>query len=660
MAITIVSVHRMDKCAQKEKCLSVYTVQDLNMIASTLNEENSILDSFCYGFERNLFHHEQNIEFLKTSGHTSCQIILVNLDKLVDISFLFDSLQRKVNPFSENIVVLSKDFKSIFYVMANIFEIFDIFDSHLATNDSVTLSNLYLQYNLSFILRKICYKGNFGINYDDSYLLGNNFQVFSNILESFSHITDKSVELSDLKVIIKHIIFCPICSTVALKAISKNRPDLKTALEFHDNSELYYRHWFISYGFYELGLHYLVGDPKFLDDSTPTFDTNFIRIFSYFDFQVGLSDAALNFSQNLSLSNGDLRIEHVSLDAPAPLRKKKNTTIIHSPITENISKAKWNFFVLGLNQVHVIDDFSALHSTDRINFVAYYFWELLDIPSSYLKSLSKLSLVISPSKFLKQINDRGLDTNSIILPPTKMQSIKPEIIDQPGSRELLNLQNYFLVIFDFNSDFDRKNIEDTINVFNQFFKQTESQSILVIKSINSDKNPLAMNRMNTLLKSSQKIMHIPSNYSQVDMQYLLSKAKCLVSLHRSEGFGLNVLEAMSLGVPVISTGFGGTTDFTEGYEIQIPFLLVSTKEDRFSGSFYSEYDSNWAQPDLKVVLEYLQKIDSNDDFRSELTRQGLNLSKLFFDQTKFSYQKFVDNLVSPPRIIKFLKWILAT
>ena len=117
---------------------------------------------------------------------------------------------------------------------------------------------------------------------------------------------------------------------------------------------------------------------------------------------------------------------------------------------------------------------------------------------------------------------------------------------------------------------------------------------------------------------------------------------------------------MSLGVPVISTGFGGTTDFTEGYEIQIPFLLVSTKEDRFSGSFYSEYDSNWAQPDLKVVLEYLQKIDSNDDFRSELTRQGLNLSKLFFDQTKFSYQKFVDNLVSPPRIIKFLKWILAT
>ena len=64
MAITIVSVHRMDKCAQKEKCLSVYTVQDLNMIASTLNEENSILDSFCYGFERNLFHHEQNIEFL--------------------------------------------------------------------------------------------------------------------------------------------------------------------------------------------------------------------------------------------------------------------------------------------------------------------------------------------------------------------------------------------------------------------------------------------------------------------------------------------------------------------------------------------------------------------------------------------------------------------
>lgn len=658
MAITIVSVHQMDKCAQKEKCLSLYTVQDLNMIAATFKEENSILNSICYGFERNLFHHEKNIEFLKTKNYTSCEIILVNLNKLLDISFLFDSLHSRINPLSENIVSLSKDFNSIFYVMANIVEIFDIFDAHSATNDSIKLSNLYLQYNLNFILEKICYKGNFVVSSDDSYRLENSFNDFSKLLQAFSHISGKSVELSDLKIIIKHLVFCPICSTIALKAFS--RIDLKNALDLHNNSELYYRNWFISHGFYELGLNYLVGDSKFLDDSIPNFDPNLIRIFSYFDFQIGLADAALNFSQNLSLSNGNLKIEHVSLAATAPPRKIVNTEITHSPITENISKAKWNFFVLGLDQVHIIDDFSALQSTDRVNFIAYHFWELLDIPSLYLKSLSKFSLVISPSKFIKQINDRGLKTNSIILPPAKMRSIKPEIIGQPDSRELLNLHNYFLVVFDFNSDFDRKNIEDTVNVFNQFFKQTESQSILVIKSINSDKNPLAMNSMNTLLKASQKIVHLSNNYSRADMQFLLSKAKCLVSLHRSEGFGLNVLEAMSLGIPVISTGFGGTTDFTEGYEIQIPFVLVSTKEARFSGSFYSKHESNWAQPNLKVVLEYLQRIDSNDDFRSELTRQGLNLSQLFFTQTQFSYQNFVNKLVSPPRITKFFKWILET
>ena len=144
------------------------------------------------------------------------------------------------------------------------------------------------------------------------------------------------------------------------------------------------------------------------------------------------------------------------------------------------------------------------------------------------------------------------------------------------------------------------------------------------------------------------------------MQFLLSKAKCLISLHRSEGFGLNVLEAMSIGIPVISTGFGGTTDFTDGYEIQIPFDLVSTKESRFSGSFYSEYDSYWAQPDLKVVLEYLQRIESSNDFRSEMTGQGLSLSKLFYQQTQFSYQKFVDELVSTPKFTKFIKWAIGS
>jgi glycosyltransferase involved in cell wall biosynthesis len=660
MAITIISVHRMDKCGQKEKCLGVYVVQEQKMNASNFLEDNSIFNAFCWGFERNLFHHVKNIEFLKTNSYISGEIILVNLDKLLDISFLFDSLQSRENIPLENVVVLTKDYESIFYVKANILEIFDIFDSHLATLNLIEFSNLYLQNNLNFTLKKICHEGDFSINSDDNYKPDVYFTDFFIILRSFSHMMDRSVKFSDLKKIIKHIVFCPICSTIAFKAISNLRPDVKNAMGLHGNSELYYRDWFISYGFYDLGLHYLVGDSNFLDDGISTLDRNLIRIFSYFDFQVGLSDAALNFSQNLTLSKGDLSVEHVSLPAPAPLRKNKGITVIHSPITENISKARWNFFVLGLDQVHIIDDFMALSSTDRVNFVAYYFWELLDIPSSYLESLSKFSFVIAPSKFIKQINDRGLNTNCLILPPTKIQSTNSGIVGQPNSLELLNLQDYYLLVFDFNSDFDRKNIEDTINVFNQFFKQTESKSILVIKSINSDKNPLAMNRMSTLLESSQKIIHISKNYSRVDMQFLLSKAKCLISLHRSEGFGLNVLEAMSIGIPVISTGFGGTTDFTDGYEIQIPFDLVSTKESRFSGSFYSEYDSYWAQPDLKVVLEYLQRIESSNDFRSEMTRQGLSLSKLFYQQTQFSYQKFVDELVSTPKFTKFIKWAIGS
>ena len=39
-------------------------------------------------------------------------------------------------------------------------------------------------------------------------------------------------------------------------------------------------------------------------------------------------------------------------------------------------------------------------------------------------------------------------------------------------------------------------------------------------------------------------------------------ADCLLSAHRSEGFGLNVAEFMALGRPVVATGYGGTMDFT--------------------------------------------------------------------------------------------------
>ena len=45
------------------------------------------------------------------------------------------------------------------------------------------------------------------------------------------------------------------------------------------------------------------------------------------------------------------------------------------------------------------------------------------------------------------------------------------------------------------------------------------------------------------------------------MAALFARADCYVSLHRAEGFGLTLAEAMALGKPVIATGFSGNTDF---------------------------------------------------------------------------------------------------
>ena len=93
---------------------------------------------------------------------------------------------------------------------------------------------------------------------------------------------------------------------------------------------------------------------------------------------------------------------------------------------------------------------------------------------------------------------------------------------------------------------------------------------------------------------------------------------CYVSLHRSEGLGLTMAEAMSCGTPVIATGYSGNLDFMpEGSALLVDHDVV----DIGPGSFYPA-TGHWAEPDLDHAAALLRTVRDDAEVRFELRRRG--------------------------------------
>jgi glycosyltransferase involved in cell wall biosynthesis len=99
----------------------------------------------------------------------------------------------------------------------------------------------------------------------------------------------------------------------------------------------------------------------------------------------------------------------------------------------------------------------------------------------------------------------------------------------------------------------------------------------------------------------------------------METADCFVSLHRSEGFGLPIAEAMSLGKPVIATAWSGNTDFAnEHNSAAIGYRLVTIEEQQ------GPYDigQQWAEPDIADAVEWMRRLRAQPQLAATIGAQA--------------------------------------
>lgn len=171
----------------------------------------------------------------------------------------------------------------------------------------------------------------------------------------------------------------------------------------------------------------------------------------------------------------------------------------------------------------------------------------------------------------------------------------------------------FLFMFDCSSVIERKNPFAVLQAFSSAFHEKDGVE-LVIKFSNADQDPSIRTR---LIKAAAglPVVLIDSFLSLEATHDLLRVCDAYVSLHRSEGFGLSLAEAMYCGKPVIATNYSGNTDFMNPENsIPINYTLVSLAHDE--GPYRK--GNVWANPDIRQASDAMRRLYEDPLIASKL------------------------------------------
>lgn len=198
----------------------------------------------------------------------------------------------------------------------------------------------------------------------------------------------------------------------------------------------------------------------------------------------------------------------------------------------------------------------------------------------------------------------------------------------------------FMVFFNFDyaSSYFRKNPEAVLRAFAMAFGENDPAT-LVLKTSHKEKSPNVSARLKTLAEElglcGKRFVEIDNAIPQADMTGLFAACDVYVSLHRGEGFGIGMADAMSFGKPVISTDYSANTEFCKvGATIPVPYVLVKPKAEQIDMNAYSHV-TEWAEPNVEIAASALRKCFEDMAYRMQIGQAASAFIAEYFSLKNF-------------------------
>jgi len=265
------------------------------------------------------------------------------------------------------------------------------------------------------------------------------------------------------------------------------------------------------------------------------------------------------------------------------------------------------------------------------------YWELTELPPQAIQYLSYADMLFAGSPFTQDVFRRYFPQKPCFVIPCPLQLGRREA---PVSRAELGLpEGVPLVLTSFEplSDPKRKNPEGALKAFLASCAEHEAKLVLKLNwppdlapETNATRLLTSARELIESVRDNPRVIVIEESLSYERLIALYSCVDAVLSLHRAEGLGLVIPEAISLRKPVIATGYSGNMAFMEPtYGGLVPYRLVAAdgtygfyNADTYGALPQWAREPQWAEPDVEHASALLVRVLRDPDFAERLRTEG--------------------------------------
>lgn len=253
--------------------------------------------------------------------------------------------------------------------------------------------------------------------------------------------------------------------------------------------------------------------------------------------------------------------------------------------------------------------------------IGVWFWELEDY-FPWEEAYNYVDEVWCFSQFcyntFKKYDHRGIPIHKFVYAPESNIVENCSLYNIYDKYDINPYKYTFLYTFDYFGSIDRKNPYGAVDAFRMAFGNSDEVQ-LVIKTMSGGGFAHDKALFERYIKDMSNVMCIDENMDKSTYMELLNACDCYVSLHRSEGLGIGIMEAMYLGKPVIVTAYGGSMEFTTA---SCAILIDYEMKPTSTNLCYYHPNATWADPDIQMASSSMKKLVNDKHYGMQLGRNA--------------------------------------
>jgi|694.fasta_scaffold17871_5 glycosyltransferase involved in cell wall biosynthesis len=338
-----------------------------------------------------------------------------------------------------------------------------------------------------------------------------------------------------------------------------------------------------------------------------------VNVIGYINGEFGLGEAVRLLIKSMQSVN--IPVALINFDVVTNHRHEDKTF-------ENFSKDapySINLVLLGPGEANIPLTYFENSELFKNKYNIYYLnWESEYFPQEYLDNISFFDEIWVPAKYCQNVIAAVCQVPVTVIPypiEIEIQNYVDELAENFYSKTSFN----FLFIFDYNSTLERKNPLNLIKAFKKAFDKHDKTVSLTIKTSRANRFAKEKSKLFDEIDGYENIKIVEKIFEKNTLHNIIKGCDSYVSLHRSEGFGLTMAEAMFFSKPVIATGYSGNLEFMNN---ENSFLVNYTtcKVD----SKIINYDKNtiWSDPDIEHMSKLMKIVKENSASVKEIAKKG--------------------------------------